>query len=46
MMLLPVWVQTSFTIQNRGSGISFGNGGHRKMYPAISYQEAERFRNI
>jgi putative ABC transport system permease protein len=34
----------SFTIQNRGSGISFGNGGHRKMYPEISYQEAERFR--
>jgi putative ABC transport system permease protein len=33
----------SFTIQNRGSGISFGNGGHRKIYPAISYQEAERF---
>ncbi|TSD64138.1 FtsX-like permease family protein [Inquilinus sp. KBS0705] len=33
----------SFTIQNRGSGISFGNGGHRKMYPEISYQEAERF---
>jgi putative ABC transport system permease protein len=33
----------SFTIQNRGSGINFGNGGHRKMYPAISYQEAERF---
>ncbi|WP_374949543.1 ABC transporter permease [Mucilaginibacter sp.] len=34
----------SFTIQNRGSGISFGRGGHRKMYPAISYQEAIRFR--
>ena len=33
----------SFTIQNRGSGVNFGNGGHRKMYPAISYQEAERF---
>ncbi|RWY49465.1 ABC transporter permease [Mucilaginibacter gilvus] len=33
----------SFTIQNRGSGINFGNGGHRKIYPAISYQEAERF---
>jgi putative ABC transport system permease protein len=35
----------AFTIQNRGSGISFGMGGHRKMYPAISYQEAERFKN-
>ncbi|WP_121248819.1 ABC transporter permease [Mucilaginibacter phyllosphaerae] len=33
----------SFTIQNRGSGISFGNGGHRKVYPAISYDEAARF---
>ncbi|TFF40953.1 ABC transporter permease [Mucilaginibacter psychrotolerans] len=36
----------SFTIQNRGSGISFGNGGHRKRYPAISYQEAERFEKL
>ncbi|OOQ58850.1 ABC transporter permease [Mucilaginibacter pedocola] len=33
----------SFTIQNRGAGISFGNGGHRKIYPAIDYQQAERF---
>jgi putative ABC transport system permease protein len=33
----------SFTIQNRGSGINFGNGGHRKMYPAVSYDEAARF---
>lgn len=36
----------SFTIQNRGSGISFGNGGHRKIYPAISYDEAERFAKL
>jgi len=34
----------SFTIQNRGSGLNFGNGGHRKIYPAIRYEEAERFR--
>lgn len=33
----------SFTLQNRGSGISFGNGGHRKIYPAITYAQAERF---
>jgi putative ABC transport system permease protein len=36
----------SFTIQNRGSGISFGNGGHRKMYPAISYEQAARFQKV
>jgi len=35
----------SFTIQNRGSGISFGNGGHRKIYPSIRYDQAERFKN-
>jgi putative ABC transport system permease protein len=34
----------SFTVQNRGEGISFGQGGHRKIYPAITYEEAERFR--
>lgn len=34
----------SFTIANRGSGISFGNGGHRKIYPPISYDEAEKFK--
>ncbi|HEK19476.1 MULTISPECIES: ABC transporter permease [unclassified Mucilaginibacter] len=33
----------SFTLQNRGSGISFGNGGHRKIYPSITYAQAERF---
>ncbi|AMR30310.1 ABC transporter [Mucilaginibacter sp. PAMC 26640] len=33
----------SFTIQNRGSGISFGNGGHRKMYPVITYEQAAKF---
>jgi putative ABC transport system permease protein len=34
----------SFTIQNRGSGVNFGNGGHRKMYPPISYAQAQRFK--
>jgi putative ABC transport system permease protein len=34
----------SFTIQNRGSGINFGNGGHRKFYPAIRYDQAQRFK--
>ncbi|MDB5010394.1 MAG: transporter [Mucilaginibacter sp.] len=36
----------SFTIQNRGSGLNFGNGGHRKIYPSIRYDQAERFRNL
>jgi putative ABC transport system permease protein len=34
----------SFTIQNRGSGINFGNGGHRKIYPAITYDQAQHFK--
>jgi putative ABC transport system permease protein len=34
----------SFTIQNRGSGLNFGNGGHRKIYPSIRYEQAERFK--
>jgi len=34
----------SFTIQNRGSGLNFGNGGHRKVYPSIRYDQADRFR--
>src|ERR1700761_4826327 len=33
----------SFTIQNRGSGLNFGNGGHRKVYPSIRYDQATRF---
>ncbi|WDF56321.1 ABC transporter permease [Mucilaginibacter sp. KACC 22063] len=35
----------SFTIRNRGSGIVFGNGGQRKYYKAIRYDEAVRFKN-
>src|SRR5258707_7360004 len=34
----------SFTIQNRGSGLNFGNGGHRKIYPSIRYDQADRFK--
>jgi putative ABC transport system permease protein len=34
----------SFTIQNRGQGLNFGNGGHRKVYPSIRYDQADRFR--
>jgi putative ABC transport system permease protein len=34
----------SFTIQNRGSGLNFGNGGHRKVYPSIRYDQADRFK--
>jgi putative ABC transport system permease protein len=36
----------SFTIQNRGSGLNFGNGGHRKEYPPIRYDQAERFKSL
>ncbi len=34
----------SFTIQNRGSGINFGRGGKRKIYPSIRYDQAQRFK--
>jgi putative ABC transport system permease protein len=36
----------SFTIQNRGNGVNFGNGGHRKIYPSIRYDQAERFKEL
>jgi len=36
----------SFTIQNRGSGVNFGRGGHRKIYPAIRYDQAARFKEL
>src|SRR5476651_2762930 len=36
----------SFTIQNRGEGLNFGNGGHRKVYPAITYPQASRFKEL
>ncbi|MGN6395766.1 MAG: ABC transporter permease [Mucilaginibacter sp.] len=34
----------SFTLQNRGQGLGFGNGGHRKVYPAIRYDQARAFK--
>src|SRR5476651_269771 len=34
----------SFTIQNRGSRLNFGNGGHRKIFPPIRYDQADRFK--
>lgn len=36
----------SFTIQNRGSGLNFGNGGHRKVYPSVRYDQAQRFKKL
>jgi putative ABC transport system permease protein len=36
----------SFTIQNRGTGVNFGNGGHRKVYPSIRYDQAQRFKEL
>jgi putative ABC transport system permease protein len=36
----------SFTIQNRGSRLNFGNGGHRKVYPAINFDQASRFKEV
>src|ERR1700709_333631 len=36
----------SFTIQNRGQGLNFGGGGHRKVYPSIRYDQAERFKKL
>jgi putative ABC transport system permease protein len=36
----------SFTIQNRGGDLNFGNGGHRKVYPSIRYDQAERFKKL
>src|ERR1700761_2063036 len=33
----------SFTIENRGQDLGFGNGGHVKQYPAISYEQGTRF---
>src|SRR5579872_943559 len=33
----------SFTMQNTNDGLDFGNGGHRKVYPPITYAQADRF---
>lgn len=34
----------SFTLLNRGEGLNFGGGGHRKVYPPITYAQAVRFK--
>jgi putative ABC transport system permease protein len=34
----------SFTIRNRGTGIKFGGGGKAKVYSAITYEQAVRFK--
>jgi putative ABC transport system permease protein len=36
----------SFTLQNRGEGLNFGNGGHREAYPPITYEQATRFKKL
>jgi putative ABC transport system permease protein len=36
----------SFTLQNRGEGLNFGDAGHRKVYPAITYPQAARFKEL
>lgn len=36
----------TFTLQTRGEGLNFGGGGHRKIYPAITYDQAARFKEL
>src|ERR1700741_4830191 len=36
----------SCTLQNRGEGLNFGDAGHRKVYPAITYPQAARFKEL
>lgn len=36
----------TFTLQTRGEGLNFGGGGHRKVYPAITYDQAARFKEL
>src|SRR6202000_322540 len=36
----------TFTLQNRGEGLNFGGGGHRKVYPVITYEQASRFKSL
>lgn len=35
----------SFSIENRGSQLNFGQGGHAKAYPVITYEQANRFKS-
>ncbi|HJP61813.1 MAG TPA: ABC transporter permease [Mucilaginibacter sp.] len=34
----------SFTIQNTNDGLNFGNNGHRKVYPPITFAQAQHFK--
>ncbi|RCH55032.1 ABC transporter permease [Mucilaginibacter hurinus] len=34
----------TFTIQNRGQDLNFGPGGNVRIYPPISYEQAQRFK--
>ena len=34
----------SFTLQNNNDGLNFGNGGRRKVYPQITYDQANHFK--
>jgi len=34
----------TFSIQNSGNNLNFGNGGHRKVYPPITFAQADRFK--
>jgi putative ABC transport system permease protein len=36
----------TFTLQNRGEGLNFGGGGHRTVYPTITYEQASRFKSL
>jgi len=35
----------SFTIQNSSNDLNFGMGGQAKVYPPITYEQADRFKN-
>ncbi len=35
----------SFSIENSGSNLHFGRGGHAKVFPPVSYDQAMRFKN-
>jgi putative ABC transport system permease protein len=45
-MRLRAWVQTLLPFKTVVAKLNFGNGGHRKIYPAISYDQAERFAKL
>jgi len=35
----------SFTIQNSSNDLNFGMGGQAKVYPPLTYEQADRFRH-